>query len=237
MLSSKALSKFDNSASKTHWCIYSATPGVSVVRAGVKAREPRDLRRFWAAQSFQSFEFNRFNRLSVDVDSSIMPGGGEKVSRCGSTNFGRQRPREATGSRGRRVRPARPRESRLLCVCRDCVIHTRDPHSARTVGAKAYASDGQPQHLRAAGHRGLRGPLPRCHQPRGASQLLALHRVRAGQRCAGRRAGLRRVGVHHRRAALEAVPAFEAGRALWAINVCVNSREILCLENATSSKL
>ena len=37
--------------------------------------------------------------------------------------------------------------------------------------------------------------------------------------------------------ALEAVPAFEAGRALWAINVCVNSREILCLENATSSKL
>ena len=46
-------------------------------------------------------------------------GGGEKVSRCGSTNFGRQRPREATGSRGRRVRPARPRESRLLCVCRD----------------------------------------------------------------------------------------------------------------------
>ena len=97
----------------------SATPGVSVVRAGVKAREPRDLRRFWAAQSFQSFEFNRFNRLSVDVDSSIMPGGGEKVSRCGSTNFGRQRPREATGSRGRRVRPARPRESRLLCVCRD----------------------------------------------------------------------------------------------------------------------
>ena len=135
----------------SNYLIHSATPGVSVVRAGVKAREPRDLRRFWAAQSFQSFEFNRFNRLSVDVDSSIMPGGGEKVSRCGSTNFGRQRPREATGSRGRRVRPARPRESRLLCVCRDCVIHTRDPHSARTVGAKAYASDGQPQHLRAAG--------------------------------------------------------------------------------------
>ena len=59
-------------------------------------------------------------------------------------------------------------------------------------------------------------------------------------RAAGARGGILTTAVGwsaRHRVALEAVPAFEAGRALWAINVCVNSREILCLENATSSKL